>query len=399
MFKRDLYIDRIRPFIDKEPVKVLTGLRRSGKSVMLELIREELRRSGVRDEQIISLNFEQLQNAPYQNALSLHAEILKRAKSLGKKVYLFFDEIQEVHEWERAVNSFRLDLDCDIYITGSNAKLLSGELATLLAGRYIEFAIYPLSYAEFLSARGLAADADSFAQYLKFGGMPGLLGFTDHPEAIREYLLDIFNSVILKDVVQRTRIRDVDLLERIITYVCNEIGHVFSATGISNYLKSENRKVAPETILNYLKACQNACLIYKAPKQSLTGKKVLSVNEKYYIADHGLREAICGDNTEHIDQIFENLVFMELLRRGYRVTVGAARDKEIDFFAEKGRQKLYVQVCYLLSAKETIEREFGVFDLIHDNYPKYVVSYDAFDMSRNGIIHKNIRDFLTGNDF
>lgn len=398
MIKRELYMKRIRPFIGEDLIKVMTGIRRSGKSVMLELVKEELQESGVSPNQFISINFEDMRNASLCTAESLHAEILKRAESVHEKVYLFFDEIQEVKDWEKCVNSLRVALDCDIYITGSNARLLSGELATYLGGRYVEFVIYPFSFREFLEAyRLLEPDASlqqCFQKFLISGGMPYLSNLRYADEPSRQYLMDLFNSVQLKDIVQRNKIRDVDLLERILAYVTANVGNTFSATSLSKYFKSENRSVAPETILNYIRYCCDAYLFYQVKRQDLQGKQILATNEKYYIADHGIREAVFGGNMRDINLVLENIVFLELLRRGYEVTVGKSGEREVDFVGEKKGDKTYIQVTYLLASDETIQREFGVFDSIQDNFPKYVVSLDEFDMSRNGIKHRNIRDFL-----
>ena len=391
-------MSRIRPFIGSELIKVMTGIRRCGKSVMLELIKQELVESGVSPSQFISVNFEDMNYFHLQTAKALHDEITRRAAEIGGKVYLFFDEIQEVKDWEKCVNSFRVALDCDIYITGSNARLLSGELATYLGGRYVEFVIYPFSFAEFMELyRPTVPDEPVqkvFQKYLLFGGMPYLanLGYADEPS--KQYLHDLFNSVQLKDIVKKNKIRDVDLLEHIIAYVMANVGTTFSATSLAKFLRNEQRTVAPETILNYIKYCCDAYLFYRVKREDLQGKQILASNEKYYIADHGIREAVFGGNTKDINLILENVVYLEMLRRGYKITVGRTGDKEIDFVCNKRGEKLYVQVSYLLAAEETIAREFGVYDNIRDNFPKYVVSLDEFDMSRNGIKHRNIRDFL-----
>lgn len=398
MIKRELYMSRIRPFIGTDLIKVMTGIRRCGKSVMLELIQQEITESGVSSTQFISINFEDMCYSHLLTAQALNDEIVKRAKEIGGKVYLFFDEIQEVKDWEKCINSLRVSLDCDIYITGSNAKLLSGELVTYLGGRYVEFVIYPFSFEEFIELyRSVNPDASNqqcFKEYLLVGGMPYLanLRYIDAPS--KQYLHDLFNSVQLKDIVKRNKIRDVDLLERIIAYVIVNVGTTFSATSLAKFLKSEHRIVAPETILNYIKYCCDAYLFYQVKREDLQGRQVLSSNEKYYIADHGIREAIFGGNMRDINLILENIVYLELLRRGYEVTVGRMGDKEIDFVCSTHGEKLYVQVTYLLASEETVRREFGVYDAIRDNFPKYVVSLDEFDMSRNGIKHRNIRDFL-----
>lgn len=393
MILRPDYISRIKPFIGLEPVKVLTGLRRSGKSVMLKLIQDEIRYEGVAETNIISFNFESM-NTP-RDAEALHREIAERVSGITGKLFMFFDEIQEVQDWEKCINSLRVEYDCDIYITGSNAKLLSSELATYLAGRYVEFVIYPFSFKEFLNMPSQKAEAISsaFRKYIQLGGMPFLSNIADNPEACNLYLTDIYNSVILKDVVRRNNIRDVDQLERVITYVLANVGHSFSATSLSKYFKSERRTVSHDTILNYTKACADAFLFFKINREDLQGKKILTINEKYYVADHGLRRAVYGQAND-IEQVLENIVCLELLRRGYKVTVGRNGEKEIDFVATKNGEKLYVQVCYLLADEKTAEREFDAYKGVPDNYPKYVVSLDDISRSRDGIKHLNIPEFL-----
>ena len=399
MIKRETYMERIRPFIGSDLIKVMTGIRRAGKSVMLELIQAELLESGVSSNQIITINFEDMRYANLLNAADLHTEILRRADTIQGKAYLFFDEIQEVQGWEKCVNSLRVALDCDIYITGSNAKLLSGELATYLGGRYVEFVIYPFSFAEFINlyreTDASVSVQQSFQRYLLAGGMPYLSNIHFAAEPSRQYLFDLFNSVQLKDIVKRNGIRDVDLLERIIAYVMANIGTTFSASSLVKFFKSERRSVSVDTVLNYIKYCCDAYLFYQVKREDLQGKQILATNEKYYIADHGIREAVYGGNLQSINLILENIVYLELLRRGYTVTVGKVGDREIDFVCDKQGERLYVQVAYLLADENTIKREFGVYDAIKDNFPKYVVTMDELDMSRNGIKHRNIRDFLT----
>lgn len=403
MIKRELYMSRIRPFIGSDLIKVMTGIRRCGKSVMLELIKQELIESGTDPAQLISINFEDMNYSHLQTAQALHDEITRRVAEVKGKAYLFFDEIQEVTDWEKCINSFRVSLDCDIYITGSNAKLLSGELATYLGGRYVEFTIYPFSFREFIELyRSVVPNASiqkSFQKYLLLGGMPYLanLRYADAPS--KQYLQDLFNSVQLKDIVKRNKIRDVDLLERIISYVMANMGTTFSANSLAKFLKNERRATAPETILNYIKYCCETYLFYQVKREDIQGKQVLASNEKYYIADHGIREAVFGGNTRDINLVLENIVYLELLRRGYEITVGRAGDKEIDFVCNRHGKKLYVQVAYLLASEETVNREFGVYDSIRDNFPKYVVSLDELDMSRNGIKHQNIRDFLLAEEW
>ena len=403
MIKREGYMSRIRPFIGGDLIKVMTGIRRSGKSVMLELIKEELLETGIRPSQFIAINFEDMRFSHLHTAEALHNEILKRAGEIEGKVYLFFDEIQEVAGWERCVNSLRIALDCDIYITGSNAKLLSGELATYLGGRYVEFVIYPFSFGEFLELYHTIDPGSTiqqcFQQYLLAGGMPYLANLHYEEGPSRQYLTDLFNSVQLKDIVKRYKVRDVDLLERIIAYVMANMGTTFSASSLAKFFKSEQRTVAAETILNYIKYCCDAYLFYQVKRQEVQGKQILSSNEKYYIADHGIREAVFGGNTRDINLVLENIVYMELLRRGYTVTVGRVGEREVDFVCDKRNEKLYVQVAYLLASEDTIDREFGAYHSIKDNFPKYVVTMDELNMSRDGIKHRNIRDFLLAKEW
>ncbi|MBR6582681.1 MAG: ATP-binding protein [Treponema sp.] len=398
MIKRKIYMQRIRPFMNTDLIKVFTGIRRAGKSVMLELVKNELKESGISEENFLCINFEQFSNYQFLDVESLYKKITDFQKNTKGKIYLFFDEIQEVDGWEKCINSCRIDFDCDIYITGSNAKLLSGELTTYLAGRYVEFVIYPFSFAEFFEMNLIknpnVDKSTCFMQFLKTGGMPFLSNFPDDDSAKSQYLIDIYNSVVLKDVVKRNNIRDVDTLERIVAYAFSNIGHIFSATSLSKYFKSENRKISHDTILNYLKFCSDAFLFYKINRYDLEGKKIVTVNEKYYCADHGLREALFGKNIQNIDQVLENIICLELLRRNYKVYVGKKGDLEIDFIAEKQGKKIYIQVAYLLANEETIKREFSVYNFVKDSYPKYVVSMDELDFSQNGIIHKNIKDFL-----
>ena len=400
MLKRDEYIKKIVPFIDKDVIKVLTGIRRSGKSVMLKLLMEELKNRGINQNQFIYINFENLKYRNLKNYERLYDFILNKVDDKYKSYYIFLDEIQEVEEWERCVNSLRVDEDFnfDIYITGSNAKLLSGELSTYLAGRYIEFIVYPFSFKEFFEIiqekNQEIKVKEAFQKYVKFGGMPFLHNLDYNFEASMQYLQDLYASIILKDITQRNNIRDTDLLERIINYVIMNIGNTFSATSISKFFKSENRKVAIETILNYIKACEEAFLVYRVARNDLLGKKILNVNEKYYIADHGIREAIMENNQKNINQVLENIVYFEMLRRGYNIKIGKVDNLEVDFVCKKNDETIYIQVSYLLASEDTKEREFSVLENIKDNYPKYVLSMDEFDMSRNGIKHVNLIKFL-----
>ena len=393
----------ITDFMDKPVIKVITGMRRSGKSALLELTKQELLNIGKTPDNIIYINFESLRYEYLKEYRALYQHLIELGDKATGKLYILLDEIQEVDGWQQVINSLRVDMDCDIYVTGSNARLLSGELATYLGGRYVEFVIYPFSFAEFLELyRPIAPQASiqqCFQKYLLSGGMPYLANLRYAEEPSRQYLTDVFNSVQLKDIVQRNKVRDVDLLGRILAYVMANVGTTFSATSLSKFFKNEQRTVAPETILNYIRYCCEAYLFYQVKREDLQGKQILASNEKYYIADHGIREAVFGGNMRDINLILENIVYLELLRRGYEVTVGRTGDKEIDFVCDKRGEKLYVQVTYLLASEETVNREFGAYDSIRDNFPKYVVSLDEFDMSRNGIKHRNIRDFLLAEEW
>lgn len=395
MIKREIYMSKIRPFMDQNIVKVLTGIRRCGKSVMLELIQEELRAKGITDRQFLSVNLESRNNPFAASVDDVYAYINQFVTKADGKVYLFFDEIQELEGWETMVNSCMIDFDADIYITGSNAKLLSGELATYLGGRYVEFKIYPFSYEEVLDIMPHKNKAEAFQIYLTRGGMPFIYQFPIDEKSAFQYLNDIYDSILLKDIATRNKIRDIELLKRIIQFFIANIGNSFSAANISKYLKSEMRGgVSTETIYNYIDYCKTACFLHLVPREDVIGKRLLQFQEKIYIADHGIREAVYGNNMRDISQTLENIVYMELLRRGYQVRIGKNNNNEIDFVAVLGKEKIYVQVAYLLAAEETIEREFTVLETIPDNYPKYVVSMDEIDRGRNGIKNINIRDFL-----
>ena len=399
MVQRDRYIEKIRGFIDQpELIKILTGLRRSGKSIMLELIQMELIARGIPEGNMFTYNFEDMSLRELKDPNALHDHIKARIDSKKGRVYLFLDELQEVDNWEACINSLRVNSDADIYITGSNAKMLVGEYATLLAGRYIEIQLFPFSFQEFRTAvydkkPGLSVP-ELFRLYLRQGGMPFLANQGLNETDAKQYLRDVYASVVIKDIMKRNSFRDVDLLDRIISYVMANTGKTFSATGIARYFKSERRTVAVETILNYLKACEEAYLLAKINRFDVGGKKMLQVSEKYYVADHGLREAVYGYNERDIELVLENMVCIELLRRGYKVSVGRVGNKELDFIGKRDEESIYIQVCYLLAAQETIEREFGVFYDISDNFPKYVVSMDELNLGRDGIHHKNIGEFL-----
>ncbi|MBN2643783.1 MAG: ATP-binding protein [Victivallales bacterium] len=391
---RPVYIDKIRPFIDTELIKVVTGIRRCGKSVMLFLIQQELLRRGINESQLITINFENMDYAHLLDNENLHREMCRLIQADSSKKYLFFDEIQEVTDWEKCINSLRVKFDCDIYITGSNARLLSGELSTYLAGRYVEITVYPLSFSEFSTLFPDEDIATIFNRYIRVGGMPYLGNLRYEQAAVQQYLSDLYASIILKDIIKRNKVREADLLERIVRYIIANAGNTFSASSITKYLKNEKRTVTVDTVLNYIQFCADSFLCYKVRRQNLQGKLILSTQEKYYIADHGFRQAIFQNNTADINLVLENIVYIELLHRGYTIYVGQLKAAEIDFAAQKNDEQCYFQVAYLLASEETIQREFGAYDAIADNYPKYILSLDNYDFSRNGIIHKNIIDWL-----
>lgn len=399
MILREKYMSKIRPFINQPIIKVLTGIRRSGKSVMLELIQNELINHGMDKKYFMSINLESKKNQFEHTVDGIYQYVKRFVEKSNQKVYLFFDEIQEIEDWETLINAVMIDFDTDIYITGSNAKLLSGELATYLAGRYVEIKIYPFSYIEILDLFPTKNKQEIFQIYLVRGGMPFLYQFPIDDRSAMQYLNDIYDSIILKDIATRNKVRDIELLKRMIQYFIANIGNTFSASNISKYLKSELRSVSTETIYNYIEYCKTACFLHLVQREDLLGKKILQFQEKIYIADHGIREAVYGNNMRDINRTLENIVYMELLSRGYDVRIGKNLNNEVDFVAEEGNSRIYVQVSYLLASDETMEREFSVLESIPDNYPKYVVTMDEIDRGRNGIKHMNIRDFLLMEQF
>lgn len=400
MIKREIYLNKVKPYIDKNIIKVISGIRRCGKSTILKQIIEELKSDGIKEENIILINFELKKYFNINNIKQLDNLINSLVKNKHEKNYLFFDEIQEVENWEKLINSYLAEGKYDIYITGSNAKLLSGELATYLTGRFVEIKIYPFSFLEYLeylkNLNKLEHENSNkkrlFQEYLKFGGMPSTLEFRDNEKI--QYLNDLYNSIILKDVVKRNEIRDLDLLDRIIRFIMANVGQLFSASSIVKYLKKDKVNVSVNTIYNYLAYIEEACLINKVRREDLIGKKILNYSEKFYLVDLGFREAIYGNNEKDIGQVLENIVYIELLRRGYKVTIGKFREKEVDFVCKKGKTIIYIQVSYILAEESTIKREFEPLLKIQDNYPKYIITMDEFDRSQHGIKHINMIDFL-----
>ena len=394
MVKRDLYLNRISSLIDKDIIKIIVGIRRCGKSYMFNLIMDELLERGISKDNILLINFESAKYRNVSNPRELDLLVRDLTKDMNGKIYMFFDEIQNVDGWEKSINSFRVDYDCDIYLSGSNSKLLSGELATHLAGRYMEIKMYPFSFKEYLDYKKTAPNKKAFTDYLIFGGFPFLLSLESEIDKT-EYLNDIFNSIFLKDIIERYNVRDAGLLTRIVDFILDNTGKIVSSKSISDYLRTKEKiKVSPKTIYNYLDYLTNACLLYKVQREDLKGKKILSINEKYYCVDQGFNQVRIGRNQVNNSRIMENIVYFELLRRGYEITIGCVGKYEIDFVCKKMGEKIYVQVTRELSQEDTIEKEFRPLLLVKDNYPKYVISTDEFDMSQDGIIHMNIFDFL-----
>lgn len=399
MIKRELYLEKIRRLINTEPIKIITGVRRSGKTYLLHSIKEELIERGISKENIFLISFESQKYNKIQNFMELDVCVNNLIKNTSGKIYLLFDEIQNIVSWEKSINSYRVDFDCDIYITGSNSELLSGELATLIAGRYFHIDVYPFSFKEFLQYKKEINSIDIknkelqlFNEYVKYGGMPSLQQVQDIDKF--SYLEDIYSTILLKDIISRHNLRNAEILNRILTFIISNIGQPVSANGISKYLKHENLKVSADTVLNYLSFSKNACFIHEAKKENLKGKKVLKTNGKYYLVDHGFNQAIIGKDMENTGQILENIVYIELIRRGYDVKVGDINGREVDFVCNKVDRKIYIQVAYLLSGKETVKREFGSLRAIGDDYEKYVLSMDNLDFSNAGIKHMNIIEFL-----
>ena len=400
MIIRQQYMQQIRDFIDTPVIKIITGMRRCGKSVLLELTKQELLNRNVPPENIIMINFESLRYENLKDYKALYNAIMDKAEKLSGKIYILLDEIQEVANWEEAINSFRVDLDCDIYITGSNARLLSSELATLLAGRYVEIKIFPLTFKEYLqfaasnSAEAKFSREEHFRNFLRFGGLPGIHQMKWDSVRIYQYLTDIYNSVLLKDVISRNSIRDTALLERIIVYLMDNVGNTFSAKTISDFLKSQGRKLSIETVYNYLKALESAFLIYKVSRFDLKGKRILETQEKYYLADLGIRHAVLGYRDNDIAGLLENIIYNELTCRGFEINIGKQGVTEVDFIANKRDARLYLQICYVLTPENT-EREFYPLETINDNYEKLVLTTDTLlDINRHGIRQKNIVEFL-----
>lgn len=401
MVKRKLYLNKIYKLMDKEEVKIITGVRRSGKTYLLKQVIEELKEKGIPDENIIYISFESSKYRKIKNDEELDEIVFNLTKNIKGKIYLFFDEIQRVKNWEESINSYRIDLDSDIYVTGSYSNLLNGINRTLLSGRYIRIHIYPFSYKELLeyyreekgSLLTYNEELNIFNNYLSFGGFPGLLKYDDNDEKL-DYLSDIYDSIMLKDILDIEKIGTTELFERLMEFMVSNIGQLFSATSISKYLKSEKRSISTSTVLNYIKYATNALLLYQTKREDLVGKKILNVSEKYYVVDPGFYYLFNDVSKRNLGSLLENIIYLEFKRRNYDVTIGKIYDLEVDFICKKPGKKMFVQVSNSILDEKTMEREFKSLRKIKESYPKYILTMDTVDLSRDGIIHMNIMEFL-----
>lgn len=398
MNPRPLYIDKIKPFIDAPFVKILSGVRRCGKSTLLMLVMDELKQRGVPEDQILHYRFDTLKHEAIKNDKLLYRSISEKING-NIKWYLFFDEIQEVKGWEKAVNALMNDFDTDIYVTGSNSRMLSSEISTYLTGRYITFPVYPLSFKEYLAFKetyGVLGDTyTEFNEYIKLGGFPAVHLRQYSQNEVYTIVKDIYNSTIFTDIVQRNNIRKVDRLERIVKFVFDNVGKTFSAKSISDYFKSEHRQIDIETIYNYLSQLEKAFIIYRCSRYDLQGKEILKTQEKFFLADPALKYSVLGYSPTSVASMLENLVYLELVRRGFDVYVGKFKAGEIDFVASRQNEKAYIQICREIGSEETERREYNRLLAIPDNYPKYVLMTDALRQGNyEGIQTMHIADFL-----
>lgn len=392
-FPRNHYLNSIKPYIDTNIIKVIIGQRRVGKSYFLYQLIDEIKKTD-KKANIIYINKELYEFDAIKSDKDLrdfiNNKLIKKIKN-----YIFIDEIQEIKNFEKTLRDLNAGGNNDIYCTGSNANLLASDLANLLGGRFIEIPIYSLSYEEFLLFHNLEKNKESLFSYIKYGGLPYLVNLRLEDEPVYGYLKTIFNTIILKDVVARFNIRNVFLLERLVEYLADCEGTLISAKRISDFLKSQNLDISPNSILNYLNYLTGSFFIHKVKRQDIIGRKIFEINEKYYFEDLGLRHSLIGYRQTDINKIMENLVFSRLKYLGYKATVGQLGIQEIDFVAEKNNNKIYLQVTYLLTSKKVVDREFGNLLKIKDNYPKYVISMDEFAKGDvKGVKHLNLIDFL-----
>ena len=396
MIIREIYLSKIRPFYDQDLIKVIMGIRRCGKSVLLLQIIDELKEKGIEEKQIIYINFENEDYSFIKNDIDLHNYIKEKITN-KEKYYLFFDEIQNVKDWEKAINSFKTSKNVSIFITGSNSDLLSGELATHLAGRYVSFKIYPLTFSEVCELKNIKEKEDieeAFDDYITWGGMPQRFMLTDEMQT-KTYLSDIYDSIVVKDIITRFGIKDLDLFNRIVEYIVTTPSQNFSAESLSNYFANkDNREVSKVTLYNYLEYMTKAMLINKADRYDIRGKRILNGKYKYYLTDLGLGQVKNIGKRQQLGAYLENIVYNELISRGYDVKIGNLEKAEIDFIATRFKEKIYIQVAYILADDTVMDREFGAYKGIEDNYPKYVLTMDKHDFSQEGIIHKNVIDWL-----
>lgn len=403
MIDRPLYLNKIMPYVGTPFVKILTGVRRCGKSTILKMIMKKLKEErNVVDEQILNYRFDSME---YEDMTTKELYLELKSKILqDKKMYLFLDEIQEIEGWEKVVNTLAADFDVDIYITGSNSRMMSSEISTYLTGRYITFHIYTLSFEEYLTFKKsyttLKDLKQEFSNYVRLGGFPATHLQDYSQDEVYTIVKDIYNSTIFSDIVRRNQIKKIDQLERVVKYTFNNIGNTFSAKSISNYLKAEQRKIDNETVYNYLEKLQKAYILHKCSRYDLQGKAILKTQEKFYLADISLRYSVLGYSVDSVASSLENIVYLELKRRGYDVYIGKMNDKEIDFVATKQNNKIYVQVTQEIKSEKTQKREYDQLLEIRDNYPKYVVMANDFaDGNYEGIKTMNIIDFLLSKDY
>lgn len=398
MFDRPLYVDRIMAFVDAPFIKILTGVRRCGKSTILKLIMKRLvEERGIAPEQIVSYRFDSMEYDGY-SAREIYA-LLKGALAPQRRTYLFLDEVQEIEGWEKVVNSLATDFDVDIYLTGSNSRMMSSEIATYLTGRYVAFRIYTLSFGEYLFFKSHYAEVgdskQELAEYVRLGGFPGTHLQAYSQDEVYTIVRDIYNSTVFSDIVRRNQIKKVDQLERVVKYVFNNVGNTLSASSISAYLKSERRSLDNETIYSYLDKLESAYLLHRCSRYDLRGKAILKTQEKFYLADVALRYSVLGYNEDSVAASLENVVYLELLRRGYEVYIGKTPDGEVDFVATRQGEKLYVQVTQEITSEKTEKREYERLLEIHDNYPKYVLLTNDFaGGNHEGIQMMHVADFL-----